>query len=133
MILEPEIKTYIEYCHQLPELYSQIKKAEHDCYRIHGSGTFSETGMRGRRKTSSEYSLKALELIERKDDLIAEYRFMSKYCKRIEKRLSNLTDEELKLFYLRFEKCLTLRQIGERLYISKDAADMKIKKALVRI
>ena len=64
--------------------------------------------------------------MQRKDELIEEYNRKASFCKAIQKKLVKLTDEEVELLFWRYERRMTLRELGNIYFLSKDAINNRI-------
>ena len=71
--------------------------------------------------------------LQQKDELDAEYRWKAGFCRMMQKKLMRLSEEDIELLYWRYERRLTLREIGKLYFLSKDAINNKINDVLEKV
>ena len=74
-----------------------------------------------------------IELITTEESKWNDYYEMEDYIRYFAKKLSVLTEDELDLLYLRYERGLTLRQIGDLKFYSYMQVQRELDKILEKI
>ena len=129
-IIDEELRMFVLYCKELPDLYDRKEQAAFDYYNTVGSPRIKSTLEAKYQKSVSPPVDRSIELMQRKDDLIAEYEWKASFCRMIQHKLMRLSDDEIELLYWRYEERLTLRQLGGFYYCSKDAMNSRIDDVL---
>ncbi len=129
-MIDEELRVFIMYCRELPDLFDRKEQAAFDYYNTVGSPRIKSSLEAKYQKSVSPPVERSIELMQRKDDLIAEYEWKASFCRMIQHKLIGLTNEEVDLLYWRYEERLTLRQLGGFYYASKDVMNNRINDIL---
>ena len=128
---DTELRLFIRYCRSLPALYDRMKTAEVNYYTCGLKGMPIKSSEEAKYKHSAGTPIDNVpELLQRKDDLTASYRFRDEFCRRIQLELMELSDEEIEMLYYRYEQDMTLRTMGKLYCCSKDAMLRMLNKIL---
>ena len=125
-IIDEELRMFVLYCRELPDLYDRKEQAAFDYYNTVGSPRIKSTLEAKYQKSVSPPVDRSIELMQRKDDLIAEYEWKASFCRMIQHKLMRLSDDEIELLYWRYEQRFTLRQLGQLYCYGKDAMSDKL-------
>lgn len=129
-IIDEELRMFVLYCRELPDLYDRKEQAAFDYYNTVGSPRIKSVQEAKYQKSTQPPTDRMIELMQRKDELIDEYEWKAGFCRMIQKKLVHLSDEDIELLYWRYEERLTLRQLGGFYYCSKDAMNSHIDDVL---
>ena len=132
-MIDEELRVFVMYCMELPDLFDRKEQAAFDYYNTVGSPRIKSTLEAKYQKSVSPPVDRSIELMQRKDDLIAEYEWKASFCRMIQHKLMRLTNEEIELLYWRYEQRFTLRQLGQLYCCNKNAADLMLDKVLCKI
>lgn len=111
--VDKQLRLFIYYCQSLPILWEDAKQAEDEYYygALKAPPIKSSEEAKYKKSTSCPIDRMA-EMIQRKDDLMAEYKRRAEFCKQIQKKLIELSPDEIELLYWRYEKEMSLRLLG---------------------
>lgn len=112
-VVDKQLRLFIYYCQSLPILWEDAKQAEDDYYlgALKAPPIKSSEEAKYKKSTSCPIDRMA-EMIQRKDDLMAEYKRRAEFCRHIQKKLIELSPDEIELLYWRYEKEMSLRLLG---------------------
>lgn len=129
------VRVFLHYCHELPDLFDEIRKTELDL-RFYGVSSPKIMSMEEAKyqKGTKIYSTDALNaLIEKQDRLIAQYRYMDWFCRNVQSGLQALKPEDVQIVSERFEFGYQLREIADLHNSNKDTIQKRIRDALEKI
>lgn len=126
--VDQELRLFIKYCKSLPDLYDSCMAASADYYAGGIKSLRLKSKEEGKYKRSIHPPIDQLQqLLFRKDELLEEYKLRAAFCHRIQEALTDLSDEEVEVLYWRYEKELTLRQLGAIYGYGKDQIRRKLE------
>ena len=132
--VDKQLRLFIYYCQSLPILWEDAKQAEDDYYSgaLKAPPIKSSEEAKYKKSTSCPIDRMA-EMIQRKDDLMAEYKHRADFCRQIQEKLMELSNDEIELLYWRYEREFSLRLIGQMYFTNKDTVKARIDKILQKI
>ena len=127
-----ELRTFLYYCQDMVRLYEQIREIDLKLNHYGVSSPVIRSAEEAKyQRGTPVYSIQPLlELFSSQDELFAEYRKESLFCRSIQRKLTELTPEETEYLYFRYEKRMTLRQMGDQYCSGKDMMCRKLEKIL---
>ncbi len=132
--VEKQLRLFVYYCQSLPVLWEDAKLAEDEYYSggLKAMPIKSSEEAKYKKSTSCPIDRMA-EMIQRKDDLMAEYKRRTDFCRQVQKKLMELSTDEIELLYWRYEREFSLRLIGQMYFANKDTVKARIDKILQKI
>ena len=132
-IIDEELRMFVLYCRELPDLYDRKEQAAFDYYNTVGSPRIKSVQEAKYQKSTQPPTDRMIELMQRKDELIDEYEWKASFCRMMQHKLIRLTNEEIELLYWRYEQRFTLRQLGQLYCYGKDAMSDKLDYVLRKL
>ena len=131
--VEKQLRLFVYYCQSLPVLWEDAKLAEDEYY----SGGLKGLPIKSReeakcKKSTSCPNDRMVTMIQRKDDLMAEYKRRAEFCRHIQKKLIELSPDEIELLYWRYEKEMSLRLLGTIYGYGKSQMSRILEKILLK-
>lgn len=132
-VADKQLRLFVYYCQSLPILWEDAKRAEDEYYSGGLKGVPIKSSEEAKYKKSTSCPIDRMaEMIQRKDDLMAEYKRRADFCKQIQKKLIELSPDEIELLYWRYEKEMSLRLLGNIYGYGKSQMSRILEKILFK-
>lgn len=122
-----ELRLFVEYCRQLQDLYEEAVMSSMQAYGIKSRSVHD---ISGDRPHTDGYSMR---MIDRKDAAFQNYISARDFVKRISKKFPAGDSEKLNLLYLRYERLMSLREIGDVIGYSYMQVQRKLDEILLKM
>ena len=126
--VDEELRLFIKFCRRMPSTYDRIHelRSQMDGYGV-SSPRIKNTEEAKYQEGTKIYSDKGLiNLITTIDSLTEEYAFMDAFCLRVQRRLMELSDDDVEVLYYRYECGYTLRQMAAMYFTNKDSMSRRL-------
>lgn len=131
-MVDLKLRLYMEYCRSIDILYQRMQdinyKLNNGMIRTGSIIDISDKSMKPQVRNCN-----LIELITEEAHLLEEYDEMIYFIEYMSKKFRWLNNEDLDLLYLRYERCLTLKQIGELKYYSYMHVQRMLDRVLEKI
>ena len=127
-MVDLKLRLYTEYCRNIDILYQRMQEIDEEL-----NGGMIRTGsiidISDKNMKPQVRNCNLIQLITEEAHLFEEYDEMIYFIEYMSKKFRFLNNEDLDLLYLRYERGLTLKQIGELKYYSY----MQVQRMLDRV
>lgn len=129
--IQLQLQLFNAYEQEILFLLDELERIENRLYKIH-SQPFIKAGREQRQSGNDD---RLLKLISEKDNIKSRLKFYSYYCNNIAKALcaADLTEEELQLLYMRYEKNMSYRDMEKNSFYSKDVWNGKMNDLIEKL
>lgn len=131
-LVDLKIRLFVEYARQINIIYEEAKRLSDELNNgmIFTSSVLSLVEKKNKVRIRND---NLIELITTEESKWNDYYEMEEYIRYFAKKLSVLTEDELDLLYLRYERGLTLRQMGDLKFYSYMQVQRELDKILEKI
>lgn len=132
-VIDRELRNHYEYKKQLEMVNEHIAEIDVKLTSVGSPPIRSIEEAKYQRGTKIYSDINLLELFEEQDELIRKKQDLTYLISRMQKRLSRLSDEEMKLIEQRYRFKKTLRELAVDEYGGKSTMSRRLDEILIKL
>lgn len=131
--VDRELRSYYFYLQKIERLQEKIYEIDVKLTSVGSPPIRSLEEAKYQRGTKIYSDINLLELFEEQDELIKKKQYLVDLTSRMQKRLSRLSDEEMKLIEQRYRFKKTLRELAVVEYGGKSTMSRRLDEILIKL
>ena len=132
-VIDRELRNHYEYKKQLEEVNERIAEIDAQLTSIGSPRIVSPEEAKYQKGTRIYSDINMLELFQEQDQLIKQKQDLLYLISRVQVKLNNLDEEDIKLLEQRYKYKKTLRELAQNAYNGKSTMSRKLDDILLKL